>query len=217
MSNIQAVLFDYGLVLSAAPDPSAWERLKQVFGGAEPAFHAAYWNHRHDYDRGTRNSVVYWHSVAGDLNANLDPHQVDELIEADTDLWTQPNQPMIDWAAALQRAGIKTGILSNLGDAMEDGILARCPWLANFTHHTFSHRLLIAKPEPAIYQHAADGLAEPPSRILFIDDRTENIVAAVAAGMQAIQYTTHDAFLATMRERGFGDLLAPKPLDNILK
>jgi len=209
MSNIQAVLFDYGLVLSAAPDPAAWQRLKQVFRADEASFHAAYWHHRHDYDRGMRNAVVYWHSVAGDLHANLDKPQLDELINADTDLWTQPNQSMIDWAAALQHAGMKTGILSNLGDAMEAGILARCPWLANFAHHTFSHRLLIAKPEPAIYQHAAVGLAEPAAHILFIDDREENIAAAVAAGMQAIQYSTHEAFLATMRERGFGDLLAP--------
>jgi putative hydrolase of the HAD superfamily len=209
MSNIQAVLFDYGLVLSAAPDPAAWERLKQVFGTDEASFHAAYWNYRHDYDRGTRNAVVYWHSVAGDLNATLALSQLEELTAADTDLWTQPNQPMIDWAAALQHAGIKTGILSNLGDAMEAGILARCPWLVNFAHHTFSHRLLIAKPEPAIYQYAADGLAEPPSRILFIDDREENIAAAIAVGMQAIQYSTHKEFLITMRERGYGDLLTP--------
>ena len=36
---------------------------------------------------------------------------------------------------------------------METGILARCEWLADFSHHTFSHRLLIAKPDPAIYKH----------------------------------------------------------------
>jgi putative hydrolase of the HAD superfamily len=211
MSPITAVLFDYGMVLSGPPDPAAWQRLKQVFQANEPAFHAAYWNHRHAYDRGTLNAITYWQAVAEDLRKPLDSGQLRELIATDTALWTQPNQPMIDWAAALQHAGIKTGILSNLGDEMELGILARFPWLHNFAHHTFSHRLLLAKPEPAIYQHAAEGLAVPSNEILFLDDREENIVAARAAGMQAILYSTHDRFLADMAASGFTALLTPPP------
>ena len=206
---ISAVLFDYGMVLSGPPDPAAWERLKQVFHAEEPAFHAAYWRHRHDYDRGALNAVTYWQAVAEDLRKPIDSGQLRDLIAADTALWTQPNQPMIDWAAALQRAGIKTGILSNIGDEMETGILAHFPWLHNFTHHTFSHRLGIAKPDAAIYQHATEGLDVPATEILFIDDREENIAAAQAAGMQAILYTTHDAFITTMNERGFAPLLSP--------
>ena len=206
---ISAVLFDYGMVLSGPPDPTAWQRLKQVFHAEEPTFHAAYWRHRHDYDRGALNAITYWQAVATDLHQPLSPSQLAELISADTALWTQPNQPMIDWAAALQRAGIKTGILSNIGDEMEAGILAHFPWLHNFAHHTFSHRLGIAKPDPAIYQHAAEGLAVPATEILFIDDREENIAAAQSAGMQAILYATHDAFIATMTARGFAPLLSP--------
>ena len=51
----------------------------------------------------------------------LDRHLVSSLNESDIALWTQPNHEMISWAAALQRAGYKTGILSNIGDAMEAG------------------------------------------------------------------------------------------------
>ena len=62
-------------------------------------------------------------------------------------------------------------------------ILARCGWLSNFAHHTFSHRLGIAKPEAAIYAHAAQGLATAPEHVLFIDDREDNIQAARQAGL----------------------------------
>jgi len=206
---ITAVLFDYGMVLSGPPDPAAWEHLKQIFHADEPAFYDAYWRHRLDYDSGTLNAITYWHAVAGDLFQPLSSAQLAELIAADVALWTQPNQPMIDWSAALQRAGIKTGILSNIGDEMEAGILAHFPWLRDFAHHTFSHRLGIAKPNPAIYRHAAEGLGVPASEILFIDDREENIAAAQAAGMQAILYTDHAAFIAAMTERGFYALLSP--------
>jgi putative hydrolase of the HAD superfamily len=207
MLNVKAVLFDYGLVLSGPPDPAAWQLLKHIVQTDETRFQEAYWKHRHDYDRGTMNAEIYWQQVAQDVGKPLDGTQLHQLIDADTALWTQPNQPMIDWAAALQRAGVKTGILSNIGDGMETGVLGRCAWLSGFAHHTFSHRLKIAKPELAIYQHAAEGLGVAPANILFIDDREDNIAGAHAAGMQAVQYTDHDTFLHTMHTEGLDSLL----------
>jgi putative hydrolase of the HAD superfamily len=207
MPDIQAVLFDYGLVLTAAPDATAWAEMKSILSATEDSFHAAYWAHRHDYDRGALTGSAYWHAVARDLSHTLTPAQLHALLEADTTLWTQPNPDTIAWAAALQRAGIKTGILSNIGDAMENGILSRLPWLHAFTHHTFSHRLGIAKPDLAIYAHAAAGLGVAPAQILFVDDREENIVAARDAGMTAIQYSTHQAFVRDMQAAGLAPLL----------
>lgn len=209
MPTIHAVLFDYGLVLSGPADPASWERLKHVFSAEEESFSKSYWAHRHAYDRGDLNSVSYWNALAVDLHRTIDATQLSELVAADTALWSQPNQPMIDWAAALQQSGIKTGILSNLGDAMETGIRDGLPWLGAFHHHTFSNRLGIAKPELAIYVHAAAGLGEPPANILFIDDREENIAASRAAGMLAVQYSTHPAFIAEMNALGLTHLLHP--------
>jgi putative hydrolase of the HAD superfamily len=90
---------------------------------------------------------------------------------------------------------------------METGLRARYRWIDDFTHNTWSHALNLAKPEPAIYRHAAEGLRTPPENILFIDDRIENIEAALAAGMQAIHYTTHDAFEKEMHARNLDHLL----------
>ena len=203
---IQAVLFDYGLVLTGPPDPAAWLRMRAVTGLAEPDFHTAYWQHRLDYDRGTHTGERYWQAVGAHAGLLLTPPQVQDLIDADTDLWTQPNQPMIDWALRLQAAGMRTGILSNLGDAMAAGALARLPWLAGFDHRVWSHTLGTAKPDPAIYQAAAEGLAVPPNAILFIDDREDNIAGALAAGMQAVRYGNHEEFVEELVRRGFGEL-----------
>jgi putative hydrolase of the HAD superfamily len=46
----------------------------------------------------------------------------------------------------------------------------------------------LRKPEPAIYQRALDILGRPAERILFIDDRAENVTGAVAAGIKAIRF-----------------------------
>jgi putative hydrolase of the HAD superfamily len=80
--------------------------------------------------------------------------------------------------------------------------------LGQFAHHTFSHRLRIAKPDAAIYLHAVAGLQESPSAILFIDDKIENIEGARATGMTAIQFTTYDALVGEMQRLGIAsDLL----------
>lgn len=206
--DIQAVLFDYGMVLTGPPDPTAWDRMKQLTGHDEATLHAAYWAPRHAYDRGDLSGLAYWSQVAGP--EAQDP-VLTQLIDADTDLWTVPNQPMIDWALRLQRAGIRTGILSNLGDAMMHGVLARFPWLSGFHHLTWSHTLNLAKPELAIYAHAAKGLDTLPNHILFVDDRADNLEAARRAGMHTLRYSTHEAFTAEMHARGLHALLDPPP------
>jgi putative hydrolase of the HAD superfamily len=205
--RIDAVLFDYGQVLSCPPDPAAWARMRSITGLDEDRFHAAYWEFRHDYDRAALTGPAYWHAIAASTGITLDATQLAALSGADVDVWTDLNLPMVEWATRLQRAGIRTGILSNIGDSIAYGIIAKLPWLSRFDHCTWSHALFMAKPEPAIYLKTAEALHTAPANILFIDDREENIAAAAALGFQTLLYTNHPAFEQEMRERGLTSLL----------
>ena len=207
--SIQAVLFDYGMVLSTGPSPAAWKQMLDITGFSEETLQKGYWAFRHDYDRGDLTGPEYWARVAEAGQTIFTPDQISSLIEADIALWTQLNEPMLDWAQRLQRAGVRTGILSNIGDAMTEGLLKKFEWIGGFHHCVWSYRLRMAKPEEAIYKAAAEGLDTPPANILFVDDKPENIEAARHAGMQAIQYSDHDSFEREMRERGYADLLEP--------
>ena len=207
MTQVKAVLFDYGMVLSAAPDPAAWARMLSLTNLSEEQLHRGYWAHRHAYDRGDLTAESFWNHAAAPTNAILTPEQLTALIAADVDYWSTLNPPMLAWARSLQRARIPTGILSNMPGPMETGLRARYPWIDDFTHSTWSHAINLAKPEPAIYLHAAEGLRTAPENILFLDDRTENIEAALAIGMQAIRYTTHAAFVNEMHARNLDHLL----------
>ncbi len=180
--------------------------MRSITGLSEELMHRGYWAHRHAYDRGELSGRAFWETVGSDGGVLLTPAQVDSLLAADIDFWGRVNHPMLEWAQSLQRAGIPTGILSNMGDAMEAGLLARYAWIQDFGHHTWSHRLHIAKPEAAIYHHAAQGMKTPAANILFVDDRLENIQAAHGVGMQAIQYLDHQAFLAEMEARDISHL-----------
>jgi putative hydrolase of the HAD superfamily len=207
MAPVKAVLFDYGMVLSAPPDPAAWARMLSVTNLSEEQFHRGYWAHRHAYDRGDLTAESFWNHAAASTHAFLTPEQLAALIAADVDYWSTLNPPMLAWARSLQQARIPTGILSNMPGPMETGLRARYPWIDEFTHNTWSHSLNLAKPEPAIYLHAAEGLRTAPANILFLDDRLENIEAALAVGMQAIHYTTHAAFVNEMHARNLDHLL----------
>jgi putative hydrolase of the HAD superfamily len=204
---VDAVLFDYGMVLSGPPDPQAWALLRSITGLDEDRLHAAYWKFRRDYDRGALTGRTYWQAVAADTGITLDEEQISALAAADVDVWTSLNPPMVEWARQLQRAGVRTGILSNIGDCIGDGVRAKLPWLAGFDQCLWSHALGMAKPDPAIYLKAAEALRTAPAGILFLDDREENIKAAAALGMQTLHYTSHAAFEREMRERGFSSLL----------
>jgi putative hydrolase of the HAD superfamily len=207
MAPIQAVLFDYGMVLSGPPDPAAWAHIRTLTDLSEEQLHRGYWAHRHAYDRGDLTAESFWTHAAAPTHAILTPEQLTALIAADVDYWSTLNPPMLAWARTLQQARIPTSILSNMPGPMETGLRARYRWIDDFTHNTWSHSLNLAKPEPAIYLRAVEGLHTPPANILFLDDKLENIAAAIAIGMQAIHYTTHAAFEQEMHTRGLSSLL----------
>jgi putative hydrolase of the HAD superfamily len=117
-------------------------------------------------------------------------------------MWTSVNEEMLAWTAALKYAGIRTGILSNMVWEILGYMRREFGWLADFHHNTWSCELGIAKPDPAIYLHACKGLGVSPFETLFLDDKPENIAAAQAAGLQAIQFTNIDQLRHDLESNG---------------
>ncbi|MGA9069043.1 MAG: HAD-IA family hydrolase [Terracidiphilus sp.] len=60
----------------------------------------------------------------------------------------------------------------------------------------------LRKPDAAFYQRALDILGRPAERILFIDDRAENVAAATAAGMNALLFTGAGPLRLELARRG---------------
>jgi|SRR5580698_473190 putative hydrolase of the HAD superfamily len=58
----------------------------------------------------------------------------------------------------------------------------------NFEVALSSCYLGLRKPDVAIYKRALDILGRPGERVLFIDDREENVAGALAAGMKGIRF-----------------------------
>ncbi|RCG18215.1 HAD family hydrolase [Streptomyces reniochalinae] len=61
--------------------------------------------------------------------------------------------------------------------------------LDGLAHHVVnSARVGVAKPDAAIYRMAAEWTGVAPERCVFVDDRQENVAAAVALGMRGHLY-----------------------------
>jgi putative hydrolase of the HAD superfamily len=211
---LRAVIFDYGMVLSTAQEPQAYENLKNITGLDTKALDEHYWRHRHSYDLGFLNGTTYWQQISDDAGLSLTGTEIERLIENDVLMWSTLNEQMLTWVYAVQDAGFRIAILSNMGEDLLKYMRQEFGWLGRFDHHTWSCELNIAKPDPAIYLHTCDKLGVKPEEALFLDDKPENIAAAESVGIEAIQFSTVDALREELDRRG---LLAVLPTPGALE
>jgi putative hydrolase of the HAD superfamily len=187
---IKAVIFDYGMVLTGEPNPQAYAEMLRITGMSREQFEPLYWADRHAYDEGKLNGITFWQKFLRDAKLELPEGTVDELNAQDAQYWTTENPRMVAWQSQLKKAGIKTAILSNMGDAVHESIEAAFPWIQNFDYCTWSYQLGCAKPEPRIYLHTLKELGVQADEALFIDDKLANIEAARKLGINTIHFST---------------------------
>jgi putative hydrolase of the HAD superfamily len=95
----------------------------------------------------------------------------------------EPDAAMVDGVRAARRAGVKTGLLSNSwGDDRYD----REQLAELFDAWVISGEVGLRKPDPAIYELAAERLGLPPEACVFVDDLPGNLKPARALGMATV-------------------------------
>jgi len=188
MTEIKAVVFDYGCVLAYEHLESDLEEMAACVGIGLQPFKDAYWDFRLDYDAGISLGPLYYQRIAEKLAIKISPEQIKQCIDIDNKGWSRPNDQMIDWAHRLRKNGIKIAILSNMPPDFRE-FLPNCSWLPEFDHSTFSCELKAVKPAHEIYHHCLNGLGIEPQHVLFIDDRLPNIEAAQELGWQGFVFT----------------------------
>jgi putative hydrolase of the HAD superfamily len=201
--DLQAVIFDYGEVLSGPPDPEAHRELLAISGVREGPFEKAYWAHRLDYDADILNGQTYWQTVARDTGTNFTAQQIDQLLEKDARMWGNLNPAMIAWIPRIKAAGFRLGILSNMGLGVLEYLRPRFSWLEQFDQLTWSCDLGVVKPDPAIYLHTIKKLNVKPEQALFIDNLQKNIVGAEAVGLNAALFENVEQLQSDLARRGF--------------
>jgi putative hydrolase of the HAD superfamily len=103
-----------------------------------------------------------------------------------------PDPAVLDLVARLRAAGVVCGLASNQpmlrARYMDDDLGYR----KLFDHRFYSAELGYAKPDAEFFTAALAALGAPPSQVLFIDDREENVAAARACGLHGVVHRPGD-------------------------
>lgn len=222
VAHIEAVVFDYGGVLSVSPfgRMAEWERALDLAPGtiadlmgygldvAEPEPGAPYSNKWHLLEIGAigideyadwvfeRSAAVFGEPV--DLRTVVGGGFSSMGI-----LW-----PMVHEVQRLHRLGYRLAVCTNNIAAFRDTWQAQLP-IRLFDVVVDSSEEGVRKPDPAIYELTAERLGVELAACAFLDDHPANIAAAHALGMHAICVRDDNVLGAIDELRG---LLAAAPM-----
>jgi putative hydrolase of the HAD superfamily len=188
---MDAVVFDYGGVLSRPFSDEIVHSFAALACVPASSFREMYATSRGPYDRGVISAEDCWRSFGQLAGQRYDEEQVRALVAMDLSLFRDVDDQMLEWVARLRAAGVKTAILSNMPHDLRGELRSR-DWLRHFDVQFFSCDHGLVKPEPEIYQRLLQALAVPAQQVLFIDDLPVNIEAARREGITGLLYRTFD-------------------------
>jgi putative hydrolase of the HAD superfamily len=187
-----AVIFDYGRVLSLAPSNAELQKFAALVGVSEPPFFEIYSATRHEYDCGRADFQQHWHAFSDAAGVKLQPAQVERIAEMETLMWLRVNHETLALARQIKAHGVRIAILSNMPHDLLAYVRREFQWLKEFEVKIWSCEFGSTKPDTAIYHHCLNALGCPAERTLFFDDRLNNVEAARSLGMDAHLFESTD-------------------------
>ncbi|GAA2335231.1 HAD family phosphatase [Dactylosporangium salmoneum] len=185
-----AVLFDLFGVIARHQSPSGQRALAAIAEAPGDALWDAYWRLRPPYDLGQVAGAEYWRRVAAALGTAFDEDRVAALIAADIASWSAVDDDMVALVERTAAAGVRLALLSNIPEELAAHYEQHHGrWLRHFGLVAFSCRIGRAKPDAGAYLWCCRELGLSPDRVLFIDDRAENVHAAERLGLHTHLFT----------------------------
>lgn len=185
--GFKAAVFDYGGVL-CQPAGEQLDRFAALAGVTRAEFVALYATTRGPCDRGVMSPAEYWPYFATLAGTSYSPSQIERLTAIDLEIFRGVDSSLLGLVSELRRAGLRTGILSNMQPELLRILRAQAAWLDLFDVHVFSCDVHLVKPEPEIYHHLLRQLEALPGEVIFVDDLPRNVEAARDLGIHALLY-----------------------------
>lgn len=200
---VEAVLFDYGGVLSAAGKKGALEeRIARHLNINVADLDIR--DLRHQIRRGQINSQAFFEELNRRYPSD-DP--VTEKYFADKEYEsTRQAKEIYELSKVLRANYIKTGILSNVFQPTAE-VLREIGAYDGFDPVILSYEVKVAKPESEVYELALARLAVEPKAVVYVDDQEECLQPAAELGIKIIKADTpsqiiHDMSRILLEENG---------------
>lgn len=114
-----------------------------------------------------------------------------------------PMADTVDLLARLRHGSAPLYFLSNMPAPMADHLEREHECVRWFVDGVFSARVGLIKPELAIFEHAAARFGAAPRELVLLDDNAHNIVAARAAGWNAVHFLDAPQTERALRDAGW--------------
>lgn len=197
---IKNLIFDFGNVLveyrmkefmlekGIAPD-----MIKRIF---KATIMGPYWD---EFDRG---ALTEDEAFAGFLS--IDPEIEKELHLAFDNITGMlvKRDFAIPWIKELKAAGYNVYYLSNYSKKAFEECADSIDFLPYMDGGIVSHKELVVKPNPEIYNRLIDRYNLVPSECVFIDDTDKNVETAKQLGMEGIIFTTQADAIEELKKLG---------------
>jgi putative hydrolase of the HAD superfamily len=184
----RVVVFDYGEVISEAPDARDRERLVQLAGVPGSALWPAYDRRRDELDEGTLSIRDYWSDIAGELGVTWDVARIHQLWATDYRSWLSIDPGTLGVLVDLAAGGTRLALLSNAG--RDFGSYFRHGSLGALFEAVFvSGELGVIKPSPVIFETVMRDLGITPAQTVFVDNKEINVRGAEALGITGHVFT----------------------------
>ena len=136
----------------------------------------------HQFERGEISSKAFYKTiaVATQYEKDFDHFQLDfsNIFEE--------IHPMIEFFRHLKNNGFKVVLFSNTNEMATEFIRKRYKFFEEFDAIFLSYQHGLMKPTPALYRIVEHSLKHTGRELFFIDDRSENIEAALGLGWSGI-------------------------------
>lgn len=193
-AGADGVVFDFGGVISVAPDTDDWPLYDYCAsrGVDRAAFDAGWRNYRHLYDGGFIGFEEMYRRTFADAGAA--PPTSDDfsaLMSLDLEGWIRTlRTDTLAFMHRIKAEGRKVGILTNMSPDFHERFFAprAAAYRALADAEVVSGLEHIYKPQPEIYALMASRLGLPPEKLFFLDDLERNVEAARACGWRAAVY-----------------------------
>ncbi len=157
-------------------------------------------------------SITY---ACSKCNKSIDKETLRRIVEKRTETKSKcfdfVDPEVFELLTAIRNAGMKTAIVSNCSPE-EVGVLKSSEIYKYFDEIVLSCEVHMKKPDPCIYEEAADRLGVAPQECIFIGDGgSHELEGARSVGMEAVQAKWYTDRHPVKRESKDGFLVAERP------
>lgn len=195
----EAVVFDWGNVIGFSDRSIVVNFMCDSFQLSENEFESANVDKRKAIKEG-KSDVDFWLDFAKKKAISLPPDWsrqyttiLKKSVGADAKMYA-----LID---ELKEKGVRIGMLSNIDDRYTK-LIRSFGFYQPFDPCLLSCEMGFEKPDPKAYELLLKTMDLPGEKIIFIDDKAENVATAKTLGIDAIVFESEQQIRHELRKRG---------------